>query len=341
MANLRRPFSHFLVRRHSISESPSRRPSLCLHLRIRALSTPAEIAHEFRFFRVYKDGRLERSHPPTYKVPPFTDPSTGVQSKDVVISPEPHISARIFLPRIQDPSRRLPVMFYVHGGGFCFESAFSSNIHNYVSTVAAEAEAVAVSVEYRLALEHPIPACYDDSWAALQWAASHINGTGPEQWLNSHADFDRLFLAGDSAGGNIAHDLAVRVGSGRLGSRLEKVAGMVMVHPFFGGTEDDAMWLYMCPENGGLKDPRLRPRPDEYRQVGCRRVLVFVAEKDHLRKVGRRYVEELRKSGWRGRVELVENEGEDHCFHISDLKHGKAVALVKKFASFIKLERDV
>lgn len=338
MASLCRPFSHLLVRRCPIPDPSPQRPSICVCLRARLLSTTPEIAHEFRFFRVYKDGRLERSHPPTYKIPPFTDPSTGVQSKDVVISSEPLISARIFLPRFRDPARKLPVMFYVHGGGFCFESAFSSNIHNYVSAVAAEAEAVAVSVEYRLAPEHPIPACYDDSWAALQWATSHIDSTGPEQWLNSHADFDRLFLAGDSAGGNIVHNLAVRIGSGRLDSRLEKVAGMVMVHPFFGGTEDDAMWLYMCPENGGLEDPRLRPGPGELRQVKCGRVLVFVAEKDHLREVGTRYVEVLRKSGWEGRVELVENEGEEHCFHISDLKCDKAVALIKKFASFIKSE---
>ncbi|OWM79241.1 probable carboxylesterase 1 [Punica granatum] len=336
MGSLCRPLSHFLVRHSPIPQPLLRIPAFGPGLRPRAFSGGADIAHEFRFFRVYKDGRIERSHQPNRKIPPSTDPSTGVQSKDVVISSEPPISARVFLPRIRDPARKLPVLFYVHGGGFCFESAFSPDIHNYVSTVTAEAEALAISVEYRLALEQPIPACYDDSWAALQWATSHADGSGPDRWLNCHADFDRLFLAGDSAGGNIVHDLAVRVGSGGLEGRPAEVAGMVMVHPYFGGTEDDAMWLYMCPENGGLEDRRLRPGPGELQRIGCRRVLVFVAEKDHLREVGARYVEELRKSGWGGSVELLENEGEEHCFHISDLKCDKAVGLIRKFASFIK-----
>lgn len=296
----------------------------------------SEVAHEFRFFSVFKDGTVEKFHT-THKIPPFTDAATGVQSKDVVISPEPAISARIFLPRIQDPAReKLPVLFYVHGGGFCFESAFSLNIHNYVSAIAAEAVAVVVSVEYRLAPEHPIPACYDDSWVALKWAAAHVSGNGPDAWLNHHADFSRLFIAGDSAGGNISHDLAVRVGSEGLPVGAA-VKGMVMVHPYFGGTEDDAMWLYMCPENGGVEDRRLRPLPEDLRRVPAEKVLIFVAEKDHLRDVGKRYGEELKRSGWRGTVETVENEGEDHCFHINDLKlnHEKAIGLVHRFASFI------
>lgn len=294
-----------------------------------------EIVHEFRFFRVYKDGRIEKFQS-TEKIPPSDDQVSGVRSKDVVISSEPAISARIFLPKIRDPSRKLPVLFYVHGGGFCFESAFSPRVHNYVSTLAAEANAVAVSVEYRLAPEHPIPACYDDSWAALQWLALHANGNGPEPWLNNHADCDTVFVAGDSAGGNISHHLAARIGSTQLPNLM--LVGAVLVHPYFGGTDDDKMWLYMCPENGGLNDPRLRPAVEDLARLGCKRVLVFVAEKDHLREVGRRYCEELKKSGWGGTVEIVENEGEDHCFHLEDLKQERAAALIKRFVSFVKQE---
>ncbi|KAK9138033.1 hypothetical protein Sjap_008627 [Stephania japonica] len=57
---------------------------------------------------------------------------------------------------------------------------------------------VAVSVDYRLAPEHPLPIAYHDSWAALQWARSHSTGRGPgpEPWLNDHVDFDRVNLAG-------------------------------------------------------------------------------------------------------------------------------------------------
>jgi acetyl esterase/lipase len=298
-------------------------------------SLNSEVVHEFRFFRVYKDGRIEKFQS-THKIPPSDDPITGVRSKDVEISSQPAISARIFLPKIQDPTRKLPVLFYCHGGGFCFLSAFSPLLHNYVSALAAEAEAIAVSVEYRLAPEHPIPACYEDSWAAFQWVASHANRNGPEQWLNDHADFQRVFLVGDSAGGNITHNMAVRAGSIQLPG--VKLGGAVLVHPYFGGTDDDKMWLYMCPENGGLDDPRLKPAAEDLARLACERVLVFVGEKDHLREVGWRYYEELKKSGWGGNVEMVENEGEDHCFHVDDLTQEKAVALIKRLASFIKEE---
>ncbi|KAF3435380.1 hypothetical protein FNV43_RR22469 [Rhamnella rubrinervis] len=294
----------------------------------------ADLLYDCRFFRVYKDGRAERFHP-IHKTPPSDDPITGVRTKDVVISPEPAVSARAFLPKIYVPTRKLPVLFYIHGGGFCFESAFSPRVHSYVSSLATEADVIAVSVEYRLAPEHPIPACYEDSWAALEWVASHSKRNGPEPWLNDHADFHRVFVGGDSAGGNISHTIMARVGPTRLPG--VKVVGSVLVHPFFGGKDDDQMWLYMCPENKGLEDPRLKPAAEDMARIGCKRVLVFVAEKDHLMVVGKRYVEELRKSGWGGTVEIEVNEGEEYVFfQKDDLKSTKSVALIKRFASFIK-----
>ncbi|KAG2703576.1 hypothetical protein I3760_06G144900 [Carya illinoinensis] len=245
-----------------------------------------EITHEFfPFFKVFKDGRVERFVlSDTQKILPSDDPRTGVRSKDVVISSEPPVSARIFLPQIPEPNRKLPLLLYIHGGGFSIESAFNAGYHKFVSALAAKAEAIAVSVEYRLAPEHPIPACYEDSWAALQWVASHANGDGPDPWLNNHADLRRAFLAGDSAGANISHHLAVRLGS--CGLPGVKLFGMALVHPYFGGTEDDKMWLYMCPENRGLEDPKLKPAAEDLAGLGCERVLIFVAAEDHLRERG-------------------------------------------------------
>lgn len=89
------------------------------------------------------------------------------------------------MPRIpnNNPEKKLPLVVYIHGGGFSIASAFHLGYHKYVSSLVAQANVIAVSVDHRLAPEHPIPACY--------------------------------------------------------------------VHPYFGGTEDDKMWLYMCPENSG------------------------------------------------------------------------------------------
>ncbi|XP_030443693.2 2-hydroxyisoflavanone dehydratase-like [Syzygium oleosum] len=298
-------------------------------------SETKEVVKEFRFFRVYKDGRIELFRPPVEKIPPSDDPNTGVRSKDVVISSDPPVSARIFLPRVSDPEQKLPLLFYIHGGGFCMQSAFSLGHHNFVSTVAAEAEAIAVSVEYGLFPARPIPACYEDSWAALRWVVGHADGDGPDAWLNEHADFRRVFIGGNSAGGNISHTLTAWVGSIGLPAGV-RVVGVILVQPYFGGTEDDHMWMYMCPTNGGLSDPRLKPTEEDLARLGCEKVLVFVAEKDHLREVAIGYGEELKKSGWRGSVELVEHVGEEHGFQIRDPKNEKAVELKDKFVSFIK-----
>ena len=297
----------------------------------------AEIIHDFRFFRVYKDGSVVLSNPTTDKrIPPSDDPNSRVRSKDIVISSEPAVSARVFVPGSANMTQKLPFLLYIHGGGFCMQSASTPRYHNYVQTLVAEANIIAVSVEYGLFPDRPIPACYEDSWAALKYVVSHVNGDGPEAWLNDHVDFGRVFIGGDSAGGNIAHNLAVRVGTDGLPE--VKLVGVIMVHPFFGGTEDDQMWLCMCPENGGLDDPRMRPGKEHLARLGCERVLMFVAEKDHLFVVGKRYYEELKKSGWGGNVEIVENLGEEHCFHLRDLKYEKAVDLIKKYVSFLKQE---
>ncbi|XP_030928103.1 2-hydroxyisoflavanone dehydratase-like isoform X2 [Quercus lobata] len=281
----------------------------------------AEIIHDFRFFRVYKDGSVVLSNPTTDKrIPPSDDPNSGVRSKDIVISSEPAVSARVFVPRSANLTQKLPLLLYMHGGGFCMQSAFTPRYHNYVETLVAEANIIAVSVEYGLFPDRPIPACYEDSWAALKYVVSHVNGDGPEPWFNDHVDFGRVFIGGDSAGGNIAHNLAVRVGTDGLPE--VKLVGVIMVHPFLGGTEDDQMWLCMCPENGGLDDPRMRPGKEHLARLGCERVLMFVAEKDHLFLVGKRYYEELKKSGWGGNVEIVE----------------KAVDLIRKYVSFLKQE---
>jgi len=201
-----------------------------------------------------------------------------------------------------------------NGGGFCFQFAFSSVFPKQVNAVAAKANAISVSVKYGLFLERPLPACYEDSWVGLQWVASHANRNGSEPWLNEYADFNRVFIGGDSGGGNISHTLAIRVGT--LGLSGVRVVGLILVHPFFGGMEDDHMWLYMCPTNGGLEDPRLKQAAEDLSRIGCERVLIFIAENDHLSGWGRWYYEELKKSGWVGNVEVMEHEGEAHVFHL-------------------------
>ncbi|XP_056694195.1 probable carboxylesterase 1 [Spinacia oleracea] len=291
----------------------------------------SEIAHEFLFFNVLKDGRVHVLPPPSLdeNVLPSFGSTVGVSIKDVEITPD--VSARILLPS-STTAQKLPVVFYIHGGGFCMRSAFSENYTRFCSNIATEANAIVVSVEYGLFPARPIPACYDDSWAALQWLASHGNGSGPEPWINDHADLHRIFVGGDSAGGNISHTLLAKVGSMGLPGEAN-IEGMILVHPYFG--EDDKMWMYMCPTNEGPTDPRMKPAVEDLARIGCDRVLVFLGEIDGLYGVGKMYTDELIKSGWKGTVEIVVNKEKDHCFHLPDYTDLEAVAIRRLIASFI------
>ncbi|CAL5378797.1 unnamed protein product [Camellia sinensis] len=197
-----------------------------------ASSISDEVTHDFSILglRVYKDGRVDRFKG-TDIVPPSTNPETGVQSKDVVIDPETGLSARLYIPRIPNPHRKLPLLVYFHGGGFYIVSAFSPLYHNYLNSLVAEANIVVVSVDYRRAPEHPLPIAYDDSWAAVKWVASHSSAAVGEVWLKDYVDFYRVFFSGDSAGANIAHNMGIRVGLEGLDG--VKLVGIFLVHPYF------------------------------------------------------------------------------------------------------------
>ncbi|XP_041009974.1 probable carboxylesterase 2 [Juglans microcarpa x Juglans regia] len=300
----------------------------------------SEVALEFLpYFRAYKDGRVERFFG-TDVVPPSIDSHSGTATKDVQIVQETGLAARIFIPGTIDPGQKLPVLVYYHGGSFYMGSPFCATYHNHLASLVVEANIVAVSVSYRLAPEHPVPIGYEDSWVALQWVASHFAGEGSEAWLRDHVDFQRVFLAGDSMGGNIVHNMAARAGvEGLPGVRL---LGICLVHPYFARKETvgtcvaDRSWLFTCPTTSGFDDPRINPAEDSrLSRLGCSRVLIFITEKDETRDRGLFYYETLRTSGWGGVVEIVEAEGEEHVFHLFRPNCEKALALLKKLSSFI------
>lgn len=222
------------------------------------------------------------------------------------------------------------------------QTAFSHRHTGYVNALVAAARVVAVSVEYRLAPEHPIPAAYDDAWAALCWAVASCVPGGAELWLANHGDATRIFVAGNSTGGNMAHNLVMRAGKEGLrgGARIE---GMVLLHPLFGGKvplpSEDPMqaerfernWRFVCAGKYGVDHPFFNPLvmlPEEWAMLGCRRVLVTAAELDVVRDRARKYVEALRGSAWGGEeAVLYETEGEDHLYYLlKDAKSNSAVA---------------
>uniref|UniRef100_A0ACD5YEG5 Uncharacterized protein n=1 Tax=Avena sativa TaxID=4498 RepID=A0ACD5YEG5_AVESA len=307
--------------------------------------------------RIFKSGLVERyfgSDP----VPPYTDADTGVASKDHTISPD--VAVRLYLPPVATESgeenKKLPILVYFHGGGFVLHTAFNFVFHAYLTSLAARARAIIVSVDYRLAPEHPLPAAYDDSWEALAWVASHAPGGagGDEPWLTDHGDFSRLSLGGESAGGNIAHNLAMRAGAEGLPHGARISGGIVLVHPYFLGhgkvpsEESDPvmaenvvkMWRAVCPQTTGVDDPWINPLAagaPAIEGLACGRVLVCLAETDVCRDRGRAYCEGLRASGWAGEVEVLEVAGQAHCFHLGDFACDDAVRQDDAIARFLNL----
>lgn len=305
-----------------------------------------EILYDFNSaFRIYRNGRVER-----YLQTPFVPPSPSAdddaaasicRSKDVEISPENinNVSARIFLPKTVSKGEKLPVLIYIHGGAFVIGSAFSSVYHSYVSSVVAQANVLAVSIQYRLAPEHPIPTCFEDCWETVKWITSHaIDGQGPEPWINDHADFSRVFMAGDSAGGTITHNMMVRASVEGIENGAVKIVGMVLIHPFFGSGRNEELWEILCSDETGPEDPRLNPmaHPNLLCGLKCSKVLIFIAEKDFIRDRGWLYYETLKKSGWNGDVQIVESPEEDHVFHLKNPNCENATSLMKKIVSFFK-----
>ncbi|KAE9458725.1 hypothetical protein C3L33_09376, partial [Rhododendron williamsianum] len=241
------------------------------------------------YLRVYKDGTVERL---------------------------------LYRPNLAPDVPKLPLVIYFHGGGFFLSSAADPKYHNSLNVLVAKANVVLVSVNYRKAPEHPLPAAYEDSWAALKWVASHMSGGGSEDWLSGKIDFSRVFLAGDSAGANMSHHFAIRVGSDPIGDL--KLRGVIMIHPYFWGEEPigeekrdtvrksmvDEWWRFVCPSDKGNDDPlstRLWMEPRVFRWVE-----------------------------WEG--EIVEIEGVDHVFHIMDPSCEKALYMVNCLARFINQE---
>jgi acetyl esterase/lipase len=105
---------------------------------------------------------------------------------------EPDITVRIYRPRAATGT--LPGIYFIHGGGMVLGTVAGED--PTATMLCDEVGAVVVSVEYRLAPEHPHPAPVEDCYAGLQWTAAHAAELG--------IDPDRLAIYGGSAGGGLA-----------------------------------------------------------------------------------------------------------------------------------------
>lgn len=116
-----------------------------------------------------------------------------VEDLRLLVGPGVERPARLYAPQPRDAGE-LPVMLYLHGGGF---TVGSLETHDSLCRQIARRSGVAVvALDYRLAPEHRFPAAVEDSWGALQWLA--------RQGATLGLDGTRLAIGGDSAGGTLA-----------------------------------------------------------------------------------------------------------------------------------------
>jgi acetyl esterase/lipase len=134
-------------------------------------------------------------------------------ARDVdVVAVSPTASVRVHRPH--GLAGNSPAVLWIHGGGYVAGCARMDE--RLVVKTAHELGALVVSVEYRLAPEHPYPAALDDCYAALRWLAARED-----------VDRSRILVAGVSAGGGLAAALALRC----LDSGLVGLAGQILVYP--------------------------------------------------------------------------------------------------------------
>lgn len=128
-----------------------------------------------------------------------TAPEKVASVKDYKVpGPAGQITVRVYKP-LNAPSGPLPVVVYFHGGGFVIASV--STYDSSCRALANASGAMVASVDYRMAPEHKLPAAHEDSYAATQYIMRNAAAWG--------GDPNRVAVAGESAGGNLATDMCL------------------------------------------------------------------------------------------------------------------------------------
>ncbi len=225
------------------------------------------------------------------------------------------IPARFYVPEGQPTGVPAPLLVFYHGGGWVIGDLDTHD--GLCRFLAAAAGASVLSVDYRLAPEHPFPAAVEDAWSAFAWAAANAAELG--------VDPERIAVGGDSAGGNLSAVVSVlaREGGGpapalqlliypvtdaegKMASRRTYAHGFFLTEPDMQAFED----AYL-PDGADPAEPRV-----SVLHVGDLSSLapayVATAGFDPLRDEGEAYAERLREAGTR--VALRRHAGLIHSF---------------------------
>lgn len=209
----------------------------------------------------------------------------------------PDVPVRLYRPDAVADDERPTIVFY-HGGGFVIGDL---DTHDVVCRhVTNETGSVVISVDYRLAPEHPFPAAVRDAYAALEWAAG----------ADAPGDEDRLVVMGDSAGGNLAAVVSL-MARDLAGPRIDY---QVLFYPATSRRDDwesmerfgtgyfldeaDMEWFHESYVQDPIHDANPYANPLEAKDLsGLPPATVITAGFDPLRDQGAAYAEALDQDG--------------------------------------------
>ncbi|MEE9380925.1 MAG: alpha/beta hydrolase fold domain-containing protein [Hyphomonadaceae bacterium] len=227
------------------------------------------------------------------------EPEPGVQFEDMSIPSAGHeIPARLYRPPSQDPDA--PLMVYLHQGGGVIGDL--EICHAFCSIIAMSVGCPVVSVDYRLAPEHPFPAGLEDAICAYEWALKNAESFG--------APAGRAAVGGDSMGGNFSAILAQEMQRDHkplpcLQLLIYPATDMVTetpsttlyadTYPLSSDTMDWFMGHYL-PEGQDLADVRISPG-QEMDLTGLPPAILVTAGFDPLVDQGAAYAKRLEEAG--------------------------------------------
>ncbi|KMS98926.1 hypothetical protein BVRB_3g067270 [Beta vulgaris subsp. vulgaris] len=226
---------------------------------------PTVNPYEFLHIIPNPDGSITRPKEFFPIVPPNTSSSLAF-SKDVPLNPGKKTWVRVYLPNIPEPVTNLPIVVFAHGGQFILLSTASPQFDFFLSNTASRLAVLVVSVEYRLAPEHRLPAAYDDVLEALFWVKER-----KDEWVGKYGDVSRCVLMGESSGGNIAYNVGLRASDLTRELHPLIIRGLVLIQPFFGGVDPnsvkagnlqvviDLLWNMSLPIGAHKNNPYFNP----------------------------------------------------------------------------------
>ncbi|KAK3446910.1 hypothetical protein EUGRSUZ_A02537 [Eucalyptus grandis] len=224
----------------------------------------------------------------------------------------------------------LPIIIYVHGGGFCNSSRVWPNCHNSCPRLTSGSGVVVVAPDFGLSPEHRVPVIFDNVIRTVRW----IGGRGRDEWLS------------EGGGGDPRHHLAVRLGYGSLNLDLVRIKGYMLILPFFGavartGSEKnsakpwlnleflDWCWKLALPDGATRDDPwdnPFGPSSPDLEAMALDRILVIAGGTEMMKDRIDHHVKRLAKMGKVVEYRVFEGQRHDFFLNNSCSKTGGEVA---------------